>query len=58
MESTRTGKDKPGWRKNGEGDLKPWTPEEALERKPTRQGALAEKDAIMTRIKANCSDIK
>ena len=58
LESTRTEKDKPGWRKNGEGDLKPWTPEEALERKLTRQGALGERDVIMARIRTTHPDIK
>ena len=57
-ESTRTEKDRAGWRKNGEGDLIAWTPEEALERKLARQLALGEREEIIAKIKKDCPDIK
>ena len=57
-ESTRIDKDRAGWRRNGEGDLIAWTPEEALERKLSRQLALEERDKIIAKINRECPDIK
>ena len=57
-ESTRTDKDRAGWRRNGEGDLIVWTPEEAHERKLSRELALEERGNIIAKIKRECPEIK
>ena len=58
LESVKISKEKTGWRRNGEGDLILWTPEELLERKVNKDLAIGERDKIMIQIRLEFPDIK
>lgn len=57
-ETSKINKEKNGWRKNGEGELILWTTEEQIERKVNKESAMAEREALMTKIRAEFPDIK
>ena len=58
LESVRINKEKTGWRKNGEGDLIQWTPEELIERKINKDLAMGERDKYCAKVRIEFPETK